>query len=497
MVETQDDDDDIAANMRQLSGGEDDPNSPMASSLLTLSDDVLFSVLLYAGPKGVENAKLVCRRLHTATSHSSALWREFCVITGKCIDSKAVVNIPKSAAIRSKVLPSRGNVVEKENNAYRAYYFSNPCVPIDFGSIAEALKHCPRTPLSVAAVLLADDEFIYTEQGTVCLMPGVYREQIVIKGEVWGVGNNSSSISLRPSFPLVPNKGVTIMHYNESQDVKNQPCIAVSTRDEETLLQGVQKGISLTMSYLNIVHKCSGSDIWNGNSAIKVDGARAQVHTHSCVVRSHSGRGVVVTNQAELQMTMSSVIDCAATGIYLGDWGSRGNIVSCNIVSNGFGSKQLRSCEDGRRELDIVLNEWTRLRRDSDAGSVPGAERFHVVPAGHSGVYVEGAMCWIEDSCIALNCLTGASVVRNGFLSLSGCDIASSSSHPSQPILIEDDHDVNNPRNNGDQGARIRGGVIEGPQKNNYTGSCEKKLRAPMTEKEFRNLLDVAVDVAP
>jgi hypothetical protein len=91
MAGTQDDDDVIAENMRQLSvgvnGGEYDPKGPMASaSLLTLSDDVLFSVLLYAGPKNVEVAKLVCRRLHTATSLSSALWREFCVITGKCID---------------------------------------------------------------------------------------------------------------------------------------------------------------------------------------------------------------------------------------------------------------------------------------------------------------------------------------------------------------------------------------------------------------------------
>lgn len=243
----------------------------------------------------------------------------------------------------------------------------------------------------------------------------------------------------------------------------------------------------MNLSCLNILHNCSGSDIWKGNSAIVVDGARAQVHTHS------SGRGVVVTNQAELQTTMSSVIDCAATGIYLGDWGSRGNIVSCNIVSNGFGSKQLRSSEEGRQEMENVLNEWTRLRRDS-GGNVPGVEQFDVVPPGHSGVYVEGAMCWIED----FNSLSGASVVRNGFLSLSGCDVAqgSSNSHPSQPILIEDDHDVNNTRNNGEQGARIRGGVIEGPQKNNYTGSCEDKLRAPMTEKEFRNLLDVAVDVA-
>jgi hypothetical protein len=143
--------------------------------------------------------------------------------------------------------------VEKEVTAYRAYYFSNPCVPIDFGSIAEALNHCPRTPFSGAAVLLADDEFIYSEQGTVCLMPGVYKEQIVIKGEVWGVGNSSTdkAISIRPSFPLVPNKGVTIM--NESQDVNNQPCVAVSTRDEESLLRGVQKGISVTISYLNIV----------------------------------------------------------------------------------------------------------------------------------------------------------------------------------------------------------------------------------------------------
>ena len=67
-LSTLSDDNGIAANMVQLSfgvnGGEYDPNSP---DLLTLSDDVLFSILLYAGPNGVENAKFVCRRLHTAT----------------------------------------------------------------------------------------------------------------------------------------------------------------------------------------------------------------------------------------------------------------------------------------------------------------------------------------------------------------------------------------------------------------------------------------------
>ena len=84
----------------------------------------------------------------------------------------------------------------------------------------------------------------------------------------------------------------------------------------------------------------------------------------------------------------------------------------------------------------------------------------------YSGVYIESSMCWIDDSLMSGNCLTGLSVVRGGFVSLSGSDITENG-HMA-PILIEDAHDVRDGPNL-QLGVSIRGGVVEGPVKNNYT----------------------------
>ena len=89
-----------------------------------------------------------------------------------------------------------------------------------------------------------------------------------------------------------------------------------------------------------------------------------------------------------------------------------------------------------------------------------------------TGVYIESSMCWVDDSLLAGNCLTGLSVVRGGFVSLSGSDITENGQQAAAPILIEDAHDVRANTNNRmqQQGpVSIRGGVVEGPVKNNYT----------------------------
>jgi len=82
-------------------------------------------------------------------------------------------------------------------------------------------------------------------------------------------------------------------------------------------------------------------------------------------------------------------------------------------------------------------------------------------------------MCWVDDSLLAGNCLTGLSVVRGGFVSLSGSDVTENGQQAAAPpILIEDAHDVRAYTNNRmQQGGpvSIRGGVVEGPKKNNYT----------------------------
>ena len=82
-------------------------------------------------------------------------------------------------------------------------------------------------------------------------------------------------------------------------------------------------------------------------------------------------------------------------------------------------------------------------------------------------------MCWVDDSLLAGNCLTGLSVVRGGFVSLSGTDVTENGQQvAAPPILIEDAHDVRATNNRMQQQGgpvSIRGGVVEGPLKNNYT----------------------------
>ena len=63
------------------------------------------------------------------------------------------------------------------------------CVPVDFSSINEALKHCPRTKKN--SLLAGNDKsVVFSDVGTVVLMPGVYvDERIDIGGEPWSVGH--------------------------------------------------------------------------------------------------------------------------------------------------------------------------------------------------------------------------------------------------------------------------------------------------------------------
>jgi len=67
-------------------------------------------------------------------------------------------------------------------------------------------------------------------------------------------------------------------------------------------------------------HITRQANIWCGNTAINVEGPRARVIIDSCVLQSDSGRGLVVTTQAVCELYQTSIINCAATGFYLGDW---------------------------------------------------------------------------------------------------------------------------------------------------------------------------------
>ena len=225
-----------------------------------------------------------------ATSLSTLLWKEFCIITGKALDAQFATEHELASSVSIVESPS---VVTKEeekqdggvggdsslylsstaassagDNLYRLFYFRNPCVPVDFETINEALKHCPRTKLSTKATTLQQqsssthDSIIFSETGTVVLMPGVYDERVDISGEPWSVGQArfDKSIAIRASFPLI---GATICSPtlpDDDDDVVDQPCVSISTRDEETI-EGVQKGISVRLSHLRILHSTPGVSI--------------------------------------------------------------------------------------------------------------------------------------------------------------------------------------------------------------------------------------------
>lgn len=220
---------------------------------------------------------------------SSALWRSFCIRTGK---------------------------VEEELNDdlselpidYRSLYYKIPCVPADFVSITSALSRC-------------------SAGGTITLLPGVYEERLEIR----------KSVHIRAAFP---EKGAAIAWYKGV----NEPCVAVV----EDNIRNVT--VVAELSNIQLLHSTEGSDIWGGNCAVMVEGRKSRLNLISCCIQSESGRGVVAVNGSFLDVNSTVIHDCAATGLYLGDNDSFASVHGCNIVRNGGGSRRPR--QNGSDESD-------------------------------------------------------------------------------------------------------------------------------------------------
>ena len=167
-----------------------------------------------------------------------------------------------SSVVEKSSYPTTTTTANASDNLYRRYYFRNPCVPVDFASINEALQHCPRTRCSTISSMrpLGDEEtFFYSNTGTVVLFPGVYDGRINISGEIWSADQRThdKGVTIRAAFPQL---GATIRsRQSEDNDaaIKDEPCISISTCDDDTL-EGVQKGISVLLSHLQILHSTPG-----------------------------------------------------------------------------------------------------------------------------------------------------------------------------------------------------------------------------------------------
>jgi hypothetical protein len=284
-------------------------------------------------------------------------------------------------------------------NSFRDRYYKMPCVPVDFASITSAMRHCPW-------------------QGTITLLPGVYEERLGIR----------KAIHIRAAFP---EKGAAIVWYRGIND----PCIAV-TGDLGN------RNVHVMLSHVQLFHSTDGADIWSGNCAVMVEGRQTRLDLTSCSLQSDSGRGIVAVDGATLHLQGSVIHDCAATGLYLGDSDSVASVKCCNIVRNGEGSRRLEP------------NSFDDDDADDDA-----SER---VPAGHSGMYIEAGIALVENSLVARNSLTGLSVVRGGFVRITGCDVTENGS---DPILVEDAFNFHHSLGHRN---RTQGGVMEGPVPNNY-----------------------------
>ncbi len=138
-----------------------------------------------------------------------------------------------------------------------------------------------------------------------------------------------------------------------------------------------------------------------------------------------------------------TIHDCAATGLYIADPTTHGWVENCNIIRNGVGSVAtgIRAAQrnnqiegGGEDQLNVYHNHDIILPPPA-----PIPLQNNSVPPGHSGMYVESAMCFVQNSLIAGNSLTGLSVVRGGHAKLSQCHIIDNGS---EALTFQDDHDV-------------------------------------------------------
>ena len=134
-------------------------------------------------------------------------------------------------------------------------------------------------------------------------------------------------------------------------------------------------------------------------------GDQAVAGFERCNIQSSSGRGIVCTGGASTYIKCSNVHRSAATGIYVGDLGSYGEVIESHVILNGYGN------------VDSV-------------------------PPGHSGVYIENAEVLIRDCLVSSNSLTALSVVRSGVASLIGCDCTLNGAV--HPVTVDDNGDEHN-----------------------------------------------------
>eukprot|EP00978_Attheya_sp_CCMP212_P007662 scaffold17774_cov44-Attheya_sp.AAC.4 len=328
---------------------------------------------------------------------------DFCIETGKSITTKE----------------NASTVNSNESNAFKSIYYKNPCVPIDFPTIQDALHVCAK------------------RDSTIYLMPDTYQEQLKF--------DTTESITICAAKPLL---GATLtMSDFTSEFLKDQPCVRITG--------STTKGIHVKMSNLEISHFSRGADIWGGNAAVLVEGQLASLHLDGCTIQSDTGRGIVVTDGASVDF---------------------GKILLPNLNNSSMDSSVISfedheeiDCMDIDYESDSMLpyhSNDTDGETDQEAESVDEEEEY--VHAGHSGIYIETGHATIEDCLVGGNNLTGISVVRRGTVLLVESDVTENGT---EPVANEDLNDFPYLVNEVDlpfSTRSLQGGILDGSIGNNF-----------------------------
>jgi len=172
--------------------------------------------------------------------------------------------------------------------------------------------------------------------------------------------------------------------------VLEKAVIVIKTKKQNIPLFHVTQG-TMKISNLNMIHNCNGIDIWNGNTVIQsqpqffdnrpIIPQNSDKMPHAIIdnssLTSLSGRGIVAIDGGTLTVRKCRILDCAATGVYVGGPGSAATVEDSDIIRNGNGN--------------------VRNRRG--------------IARGHSGVYLEQGVAVLQSCNVSNNSLTGISAI--------------------------------------------------------------------------------------
>lgn len=371
--------------------------------------DIVPQILSFAGPKKICALTRV-NKSWNQICESEALFRTLCADLGKWVEGEDDEPDPKDPTFWKKV------------------YSHNPIVPLEYSTI----------PKATAATCnyrhyLGSDYFECDKNIRILVQPGLYVLEREILVETLGdacftVKNHCISVNAmdmdididsRPSSPAsASSRSTSPVHSRrrlnsglrnilscrsspveenvhellvDVHQIREQATIVLKTKRRNCPIFHIRQG-RMKLSGISLIHYCSGTDIWNGNSAVQIQPriddtyrpdmpvAPNQTPTillEKCTVMSVSGRGIVAIDGSSALLRNCYIHRCAATGLYVGGAGSIARVFSTDVVNNGIGN--------------------IRSRRG--------------IARGHSGIYLEQGSAHLYNCNVSRNALTGVSAV--------------------------------------------------------------------------------------